>query len=98
MQVRAKASALDQALQLDIAGSEDADLRGLRAAATQGAILTVLEKTQQAHLGLGCKRIDFVQKQGAALGLGDQTDLALSGVGVGAARVAEELVFDQVVG
>ena len=60
--------------------------------------MAVLEKAQQADLGLEGERVHFIEEQGAAFRLGDQPTLVFTGVGVSPPSMAEQFVFDQVVG
>jgi hypothetical protein len=56
-----------------------------------------LEETQQGNLRLVGKAVHLVEEQGAATGMFDQAHLRLPGIGEGALRVTEQLVFDQAV-
>ncbi|SBT07521.1 hypothetical protein ACCAA_440031 [Candidatus Accumulibacter aalborgensis] len=84
--------------EIAVAGGDDANVSLFGVAAAQPAILAVLEEAQQADLRLWRQCVDFVKKQCAALGLGNQADLALTRVGISPSGVAEEFVLDQMIG
>ena len=58
----------------------------------------VLQKAQQHDLAARGHRLNFIQKQCAALGLRDEAAARRLGVGERAALVAEQFAFEQIVG
>ena len=70
----------------------------LLALRTEGTVAEVLEEAQQRDLTSRTQRLDLVQEERPAVGERDQAGLRRARVGVGAARVPEQLVLDQVLG
>ena len=61
-----------------------------------GTIFSVLQETEEFHLGLRRQAVDLIQKQRAAFGLADQPRLIGRSASERAAFVAEDLAFHQV--
>jgi hypothetical protein len=97
-EVGAKVTGLHRHVQRPVGGRDQAHVGAQFARAAQRAVALVLRKAQQHDLRLGAQRIDLVEKQRAAVGLGHQAAARGLGVGEGAALVAEELGLQQVVG
>src|SRR5579872_5225032 len=62
-----------------------------------GPILPLLQNTKHFYLSACTQRIDLVEKQGAEFRAGEETILVRAGIGVGAADVAEQFIFEEMI-
>ena len=96
VEVLAETGGLDLLEQVAVAGGDHAgvDADGLRVA--HALELVLLEHAEQLHLQLGRGGVDLVEKDGAGMGGLEASGAVVDGPGEGAADVAEELAFQEV--
>jgi len=98
-QVGAEAAGLDGFFQVRVGGGDKLDIDGPAGGAADGADRPVVQQAEQDALQLHRHVADFIQEQGAAVRLVDQTfGAAAPCSGEGALGVAEQFGFDQGVG
>ena len=98
VEVFAELAALHRGVQVAVGGGDHADVGAHHARAAEAHELALLEHAQQLGLHGGRHLADLVEEQHAAGGLLDASRLGRDGAGEGAALVAEELRFEQLVG
>ena len=84
--------------QVAVGGGQDADVDLHRLGAADPVDLALLDGAQQLGLQAAVHLADFVEQQGAAVGLLELADAAGHGAGEGALLVAEQLALQQVLG
>src|SRR5262245_7987445 len=94
-QVLAKAALFDSAPEVGVGRRDHAHVQPHRFHATDAVDLPLLQNPQQLGLELERQVSDFVQKDGAAVGLLEAADARLPCVGERALDVSEQLVFEQ---
>ena len=97
-QVFPEVAVTDQFFQILVGGGDDAHVHMDRRGATHPVELILLQHAQQTGLGLQRHIADFIEKQGAAVGLLETPDPLAVGAGESALLVAEQFRFDQVLG
>src|SRR5690554_1770126 len=97
-QVFAEAAGLHQFFQILVCGGDDAHIHFDGGGAAYPVELAIGQYSQQSGLGVGGHIADFVQKQGAAVGLLKTALAGGAGAGEGAFFVAEQFRFNQVFG
>src|SRR5690554_2566328 len=97
-QVFAEAAGLHQYFQILVCGGDDAHIHFDEGGAAYPVEFAIGQYPQQAGLGVGGHIADFVQKQGAAVGLLKTALAGGAGAGEGAFFVAEQFRFNQVFG
>ncbi len=85
-------------VEVGVGGGDDADIGLAGFLGAEAAELLFLEEAEEFDLGGQGEAVDFVEEEGAGLGQFDEAGAAAGGAGEGAGFVAEEFVFDQVVG
>ena len=98
IQVFAEAPAAHVGLQVAVGRRDHPDIDGHRAVAAERPELAFLQHAQQLDLERGRGVANFVQKEGAAVGLLEQPDAIFNGSGERTALVAEQFGFEQRVG
>ena len=97
-QVLPKGAVLHPLLQMLMGGGDDAHVHLHGVVAADPVELPLGNHPQQADLAVGGHVADFVQKQGAAVGLFEAADPSAGSAGEGAFFVAEQFGFDQFIG
>ena len=97
-QVFAEGPVLDRLGQVAVGGGQDADVHADGLGAADPVDLALLNGPQQLGLQAGVHLRDFVQQQGAAIGLLELADAAGQRAGEGALLVTEQFAFQQVLG
>src|SRR4249919_2494918 len=97
-QVRAELAFGDEAFEVLVGGGDDAHVHADQFAAADAEELALRQHAQQARLQRRGHVADFVEEQGAAIGLFEAAHVALLGTGEGARLVAEQLAFEQLGG
>ena len=95
---RAKATRGGFVAQRAIGGGDDAGIDAAREVLADAAHLAVLDDAQQLRLPARRQLADFVEEQRAAVGFLEQPGAFGERAGEGAARVAEELGLEELVG
>ena len=96
-QVLAEGALLDGLGEIAVRGGDDADVDLDRLAAADAVDLAFLDGAQQLGLQAHIHLADFVEQQGAAIGLFELADAAGDGAGEGALFMAEQFGFQQIV-
>jgi len=97
-EVFAEGAVGDGRFEVDVGGGEDAGVERAGFIGADGAELVFLEGAEEFDLELEGELADFVEKEGAFAGLGEEAMAVGVGAGEGAFDVAEELAFDEVGG
>src|SRR5215510_9775716 len=95
IQILPKPFGLDQLPQLRIGRRKHSDVGGDTLGTADRTIGTVVEETEQLHLGRGTERIDLIEEERAALSFGHQAPLWGNGVRVRSLCMSKEFVFHQ---
>ena len=95
-QIEPERALIDGGLQVDMGRGDDPKIHRYRFIAADGVDLFFLQHTQQLGLQGQWHIADLIQKQRAAIGLGNFALLVLRGAGEGAFGVAKEFGFQQV--
>ena len=97
-QVLAEGAVLELLPEVHVGGGHHADIHLHRSATAQGLHLAFLQHPQEAHLGAQGHGADFIEEDGAAMGLAELARCVLAGIREGPLVVAEELRFKKVLG
>src|SRR5689334_17607255 len=98
VEVLAKASLGDALDEVAVGGCDEADVEGDGFGAAEALELAFLEDAEEFGLEFEGEVADFVEKEGAALGLFEAAGAVLHGSCVCAADVAEQLGFEKAIG
>ena len=85
----------DGGFQVAMGGGQHAHVHADRLVAAEALDAFLLKHAQELGLGAGGEVADFVEEDGAALGLLEAANASRLGAGEGAALVAEEFAFEQ---
>ena len=97
-QVFAKVSAFNLLVEILVGGGDDTNVHLDRFGGADGLEALFVERTQHFCLSLKAHVGDFVEKQGAAVGLLELADFVHVGSREAAFAMAEQFVLDQVLG
>lgn len=97
-EIFAEAAVADELVEVFVGGGEDADVDVDGEVVADAADFLFLEDAEQAALELGGHGPDFVEEQGAAVGVMEETVLVGDRAGEGALAMAEEFGFEEVFG
>ena len=97
-QILAEQPLLDPFVEVLVGGRDDANAGTDRLVATDPVIMAIGQHAQQPGLQLGRHVANFVEEQGAALGLLEAPAALGGGAGEGAPLVAEQFRFEQIAG
>ena len=98
VQILAKAPIRDRFEQVHVGGRDDAHVDGNGFRTADALDLAFLQNAQQLGLQRQRHLADFIQKDGAAMRLFEQSNACIDGSREGALGVAEEFGFEQMIG
>src|SRR5690606_29868654 len=96
VEVLAKLSAFDEALDRSVRGGDDAHVDGASAVLADASHLVLLKDSQELRLQIEARVRDLVEEDRSSGGLLEETDAVAEGAGERAARMAEKLAFEEV--
>ena len=96
--IGAKLALVRQARQMFVGGSDDADIDLDRTAGANARHLAIFDRAQQPVLRRARQGGQFVEEQGAAVGLFEAALAGLGGAGESARFMPEQLGLDQIFG
>lgn len=94
-EIRTEFATGDELLEGAMSGGDEAEISGARAGVADGGVFLAFNDAEEFHLDRGGDVADFVEEDGAALGMLEEAGAVGVGTGEGTADVAEEFAFHQ---
>ena len=98
VEVRPEAAFADERGEVAVGRGDDADVHRVFGGGAHGLDARFLEDAQEESLGFEGQFGDFVEEDGAAVGVAEESGAVFGGAGEGALAVAEEAGFEEVAG